>query len=166
MFNILPPEISRKMYGFLNSRHPTPMLCIIALLLLMTESKSPCKDCSHLRKAFLPAQVLFHWKIWGLSEGNHSSAIGRGELHLVKLFHKSYHLLHICNQKRWLLFSFIKVQLVLDITGSSVSVCHPVWPADLGSVVCVWQQVQTGSQAGVQCAHRGGADKLKQVQNS
>ena len=136
------------------------MFCIIALLLLWAKSKGPCKACSYLRKAFLPAQVLLHWKIWGLSEGNHSSAIGSGELHPVKLFHKSYHLIHICKQSRRLLFSSFKVQLVLDITGSSVSVCHPGWPADLSSVVCVWQQVQTGFQTGVHTAteHRGGAE--------
>ena len=92
------------------------MLCIIALLLLLTESKSPCKACSHLRKAFLPAQVLFHWKVWGPSQGNHASVMRKHAIPIQTLL--SYGSL--------VLYNFLRLQgtVQLDITGSSVSVCH------------------------------------------
>ena len=62
---------------FVNSHCATPMLCIIALLLFLTKSKSPCKSFSHLCEPFFPGHILFHWKVWGPSQGNHASVIGK-----------------------------------------------------------------------------------------
>ena len=99
------------------------MLCIIALLLLLTKSNSPCKACSHLRKAFLPAHVLLHWKVWGPSQGNHASVMRKHAIPTqLSLSFGSL-----------LVYNFLRLQgtVQLNITGSSVSVCHPVaWPAD------------------------------------
>ena len=106
---------------FVNSHCATPMLCIIALLLLLSKSKSPCKSFSHLCEPFFPGHILFHWKVWGPPQGNHASAIG-------EVCH-SFTQVAFC----WLTLLFIyKGKVELDITGSSVSVCHPVaLPADL-----------------------------------
>ena len=98
------------------------MLCIIALLLLLTKSNSPCKACSHLRKAFLPAHILFHWKVWGPSQGNHASVMRKHAIPTqLSLSFGSL-----------LVYNFLRLlgTVQLDITGSSVSVCHSAWPAD------------------------------------